>query len=354
MHEPAYIFYDKIRWFIFGISALVGFLLLAIILIIPRETSASSPEKTTFSSTSFSSEQQFMSSDSPNIITNGMGSTADSVTRSLAQAERSFMTSTRTIATNVSDGSQAVANGLGTGLTNIAKGVGSGASLAAKGVGSGATYLGQSATKTIAISAQATSTTFSIIAAVPGAILGFTTDAPLISSVIKPSDDIAVPMIDSAMIAAASGENIQPVTEITAVSAVLEDTKPQWPISGQVTTSFGVPHWPYQVTHTGIDISDGTRSGITPIKPYRPGMVTKTVYSNYGLGNYVVVDHGEGITSVYAHFSTITVETGQNVTKSTVLGTQGSTGASTGPHLHFEIKINGQAMDPRLFIEGNP
>jgi murein DD-endopeptidase MepM/ murein hydrolase activator NlpD len=129
---------------------------------------------------------------------------------------------------------------------------------------------------------------------------------------------------------------------------------PAWPIRGAITTHFGVPHWPYQHTHSGMDISDGRAPGITPIKPFRPGRVIDTIHSNYGLGNHVIVDHGNGVTSVYAHLASISVRTGQAVDLGTTLGHEGSTGASTGTHLHFEIRVNGQAADPRQFISGQP
>jgi murein DD-endopeptidase MepM/ murein hydrolase activator NlpD len=68
----------------------------------------------------------------------------------------------------------------------------------------------------------------------------------------------------------------------------------------------------------------------------------------------VIVDHGNGVTSVYAHMDSIAVKTGQEVGLDTVLGIEGTTGVSTGPHLHLEIRVNGQAANPRQFIDGNP
>jgi murein DD-endopeptidase MepM/ murein hydrolase activator NlpD len=72
------------------------------------------------------------------------------------------------------------------------------------------------------------------------------------------------------------------------------------------------------------------------------------------LGNHVIVDHGNGVTSVYAHLHSISVQVGQDVTLDTTLGLEGSTGASTGTHLHFEIRVNGQAANPQQFISGQP
>ena len=115
-----------------------------------------------------------------------------------------------------------------------------------------------------------------------------------------------------------------------------------------------MPHWPYQPTHTGLDISDGQPAGRSEIKPFRPGHVIDIVRSNSGLGNHVIIDHGDGITSVYGHLASIVAVIGQAVDKTTVLGFEGSSGASTGTHLHFEIRVDGQARDPLQFIPGRP
>jgi murein DD-endopeptidase MepM/ murein hydrolase activator NlpD len=68
----------------------------------------------------------------------------------------------------------------------------------------------------------------------------------------------------------------------------------------------------------------------------------------------VIIDHGKGVTSVYAHLASISVKEGKKVGMDTVLGYEGTTGLSTGVHLHFEIRVNGQAADPRQFISGHP
>jgi murein DD-endopeptidase MepM/ murein hydrolase activator NlpD len=127
-----------------------------------------------------------------------------------------------------------------------------------------------------------------------------------------------------------------------------------WPMNGVVTAEFGIPHRPWQHRHTGIDISSGHRSGVTPITPYKKGKVSEIVKSYRGLGNYVVVDHGDGFVSVYSHLSRITARKGQEVVPGNVLGYEGNTGATTGPHLHFEIRLNGKHVNPRNHIQGNP
>ncbi len=153
--------------------------------------------------------------------------------------------------------------------------------------------------------------------------------------------------------------------EIAEQSAVLEaetinettnkiKSVTQWPMKGKITTHFGVPHWPFQPTHTGLDISDGRGSGSTPVKPFKFGRVIKIVYSYTGLGKHVLVDHGNGISSLYGHLDSIKVRENQDVDLNTVLGYAGSSGVSTGTHLHFEIMKDGNIVDPRQYIDGHP
>ena len=73
-----------------------------------------------------------------------------------------------------------------------------------------------------------------------------------------------------------------------------------------------------------------------------------------GYGNFVEIDHGNGLTTRYAHLSRIDVKAGQSIEAGETLGGLGSTGRSTGPHLHFEVRINGRAVNPRPFLETAP
>lgn len=144
--------------------------------------------------------------------------------------------------------------------------------------------------------------------------------------------------------------NMQPNNESGNPSA----SSSLWPINGRITAGFGVPHRPFQLYHTGIDISSGHQSGATAVKPFRSGIVEEVVWSRYGLGNHVVVSHGNGLTSVYAHLSSVAVSKKQPVNTSTILGQEGTTGLSTGTHLHFEIRENGKAVNPKDYIQENP
>lgn len=116
-----------------------------------------------------------------------------------------------------------------------------------------------------------------------------------------------------------------------------------WPVSGPVTSTFG-PRWGGM--HEGIDIA--APSG-TPIRSAAAGTV---IYAGWlgGYGNLVVVDHGGGVSTAYAHMSSIAAGTGAQVAQGQVIGYVGSTGHSTGPHLHFEVRINGQAVDPLRYL----
>ena len=116
-----------------------------------------------------------------------------------------------------------------------------------------------------------------------------------------------------------------------------------WPVSGPVTSTFG-PRWGRM--HEGIDIA--APSG-APIASVASGTI---IYAGWlgGYGNLVVVDHGGGVSTAYAHMSSIASGTGQGVAQGQVIGYVGSTGHSTGPHLHFEVRINGQAVDPLQYL----
>lgn len=124
-----------------------------------------------------------------------------------------------------------------------------------------------------------------------------------------------------------------------------------WPIPGhtRISSNYGMRTHPitgiYKL-HTGVDISAGTG---TDFVAANDGIVTKADY-NGAYGNMVIIDHGGGISTLYAHGSEIMVHTGQVVKKGDVVLKVGSTGYSTGPHAHFEVRINGQPTNPLPYI----
>jgi murein DD-endopeptidase MepM/ murein hydrolase activator NlpD len=116
-----------------------------------------------------------------------------------------------------------------------------------------------------------------------------------------------------------------------------------WPVSGTLTSGYG---WRWGRMHEGVDLAAG--SG-TPIYASAPGVVIACGYTG-GYGNLVVIDHGGGVATAYGHQSSIAVGCGQSVGQGQVIGYVGNTGNSTGPHLHFEVRINGGAVDPLGYL----
>lgn len=117
------------------------------------------------------------------------------------------------------------------------------------------------------------------------------------------------------------------------------------PVEGVITSRFGRRSDPFHGktrSHKGLDIAAPTG---TPIHPVRPGTVV-SAGDRGGYGNVVVLDHGDGTTSLYAHCDELKVKQGDTVGHGDIIATVGSTGRSTGPHLHLEIHRDGKAVDP--------
>lgn len=123
-----------------------------------------------------------------------------------------------------------------------------------------------------------------------------------------------------------------------------------WPVRGIITVEFGEIHLPYQPLHTGIDIANPQGKIGDNIIPLLPGKVTYAEEISWGYGKHVIIDHGDNLTTVYAHLSKIYVVKGQEVKAGEVIGQEGSTGWSTGPHLHFEVRVFGIPVNPRTFL----
>lgn len=116
-----------------------------------------------------------------------------------------------------------------------------------------------------------------------------------------------------------------------------------WPVDGVVVSGFGM-RWGR--LHEGIDIA---ASSGTPIRAAAAGTVIHAGWLG-GYGNLVVLDHGNGLATAYAHASAILVALGQQVLQGETVALVGSTGNSSGPHLHFEVRVNGVAVDPLLYL----
>jgi murein DD-endopeptidase MepM/ murein hydrolase activator NlpD len=116
-----------------------------------------------------------------------------------------------------------------------------------------------------------------------------------------------------------------------------------WPATGSVTSGYG-PRWGRM--HEGIDIAAPPG---TPVLASRGGVVSWAGHMS-GYGNIVLIDHGAGLSTAYAHQSSVFVSVGQIVAGGQQIGEVGSTGNSTGPHLHFEIRVNGSPRNPREYV----
>jgi len=136
--------------------------------------------------------------------------------------------------------------------------------------------------------------------------------------------------------------------QIRAAQARNSDVTPSaagliWPVQGPITSPFG---WRWGRMHQGIDI--GAATG-TPIRAAAAGRV---IYCGWeeGYGNLIVLDNGGDLATAYAHQSALAVSCGQDVSQGEVIGYVGCTGHCTGPHLHFEVRVNGNPVDPLGYL----
>ena len=123
-----------------------------------------------------------------------------------------------------------------------------------------------------------------------------------------------------------------------------------WPVKGVITLGFARPHLPYQLFHTGIDIANPDRKVGDDITPFMDGTVTYAGQTATGYGKHIIIDHGNNVTSLYGHLDKVLVFKGQRVKIGDVIGKEGTTGWSTGPHLHFQINVFGIPVNPRTFL----
>jgi murein DD-endopeptidase MepM/ murein hydrolase activator NlpD len=124
-----------------------------------------------------------------------------------------------------------------------------------------------------------------------------------------------------------------------------------WPAGGKISSGFGMrehPRYGGRKLHTGVDIS---LSRGTPLHATADGVVSFADRSG-GNGNIVVLEHGHGFSTVYAHNTRNNVRPGQTVKRGDIVAYSGSTGVSTGPHVHYEVWRNGQSVNPAPFLEG--
>ena len=132
-------------------------------------------------------------------------------------------------------------------------------------------------------------------------------------------------------------------------NSVQSATPGSWPMRGFITSEFGYrtsPIYGSRQFHEGLDIANSVG---TPVAATANGTVTETGY-NSGYGRFVKIQHGFGMVTLYGHLSRATVTQGQRVKKGEIIGASGNTGSSTGPHLHYEVWVNGVPTNPRKYL----
>jgi murein DD-endopeptidase MepM/ murein hydrolase activator NlpD len=150
----------------------------------------------------------------------------------------------------------------------------------------------------------------------------------------------------AALAARQRAERIKP-----PVGRTLARLRARWPVSGPINSGFGARRtsWWRHRAHTGVDI--GAPRG-TPVRTPATGRVAFTGWRG-GYGKTIVIDHGNRVHTLYAHLSRYRVRRGQLVQRGSTIGTTGSTGHASGPHLHYEILVNDRPLNPRPYL-GRP
>jgi len=132
-----------------------------------------------------------------------------------------------------------------------------------------------------------------------------------------------------------------PAAAAPAPAPVKDDGQLAWPVAGMITQQFG------EAGHSGIDIATGMG---TPVRAAAEGKVVNLQQTDSGYGWYVVIDHGNGLKSLYAHLGAFNVKLGDTVKRGQQLGSAGMTGKTTGPHLHFEVRSNDRLVNPLTYL----
>jgi murein DD-endopeptidase MepM/ murein hydrolase activator NlpD len=179
---------------------------------------------------------------------------------------------------------------------------------------------------------------------------------------LQSNDDILKDVDNIRQLAMYLSSAVDPVKEIGGIldsqGAILSGIPSIWPIRGgigHITASFGINPDPFTGAahmHSGIDIST-YRQG-DPIVATADGQVSYIGYEASGLGNYIIIRHQHGFYTRYAHLLSSRVETGQQLKQGETIGYIGSTGRSTGPHLHYEVHIGSDVVNPYKYLNIRP
>lgn len=177
------------------------------------------------------------------------------------------------------------------------------------------------------------------VSAAPGAVLTF--DKPAVTS--KPAPAPAARTVSAPVATAAAPVDAGQTAGSKKLRTPLTSMNVSSPFGFRVSPITGAA----RELHTGIDL---TGACATPVFAAGAGTVTEAGWSPYGGGNRIVVDHGTGMETTYNHLASIGVSVGQVLAQGQQIAGVGTTGASTGCHLHFEVMVNGQTVDPASFI----
>lgn len=173
--------------------------------------------------------------------------------------------------------------------------------------------------------------------------------------IIEAFEEGNVDSVDIQLIKKEIEKTVETVSEIRKFLREEKDrefsTPKGWPVFGHISSRFGYREHPLTKSesfHSGIDInvSEGT-----PVRSTACGIVVYSGWS-YGNGNIVVIEHGHSFTTLYAHNKKNLVTVGQRVKRGDVIALSGSTGDTTGPHVHYEVWKNGKPVNPEKFLEG--
>lgn len=147
----------------------------------------------------------------------------------------------------------------------------------------------------------------------------------------------------------AASERISQMLQRSSGSTVIGTGQMVWPLDGPITSEFGWRTHPIYGTaryHSGLDIGGDYGMGIYAADS---GTVSYAGWIS-GYGNTVIIDHGNGVSTLYGHNQSLSVSVGQNVSQGEVIARCGSTGNSTGPHCHFEVRVNGEPVSPYNYL----
>ena len=142
-------------------------------------------------------------------------------------------------------------------------------------------------------------------------------------------------------------QQAQSQPRLRRANAVVAAAGYRWPVGNFVITSYFGRRGAYQRFHTGVDLAAPYG---TPIYASRAGQVETAGWSRVGYGIHVILDHGRSVETLYGHMSRLVVRSGQWVERGQLIGYVGSTGWSTGPHVHFEVRVGGGARNPLAYL----